>query len=84
LPVKLKIFPYSCLLSADFKPGFLAVFTAISQLKNTQVGLSGSQEMHILSVEKWAYHGSTIYRDHEGLGILAQNYHPKTSLIFTF
>ena len=29
-------------------------------------------------------YGSTIYRDHEGLGILAQNYHPKTSLIFTF
>ena len=24
------------------------------------------------------------YRDHEGLGILAQNYHPKTSLIFAF
>jgi len=24
------------------------------------------------------------YRDHEGLGILAQNYHPSTSLIFTF
>ena len=27
---------------------------------------------------------STIYRDHEGLGILARNYHPKTSLIFAF
>ena len=27
---------------------------------------------------------STIYRDHEGLGVLAQNYHSKTSLIFTF
>jgi len=32
---------------------FLAVFTAISQLKNTQVGLSGSQEMRISQVEKW-------------------------------
>ena len=25
-----------------------------------------------------------VYRDHEGLGILAQTYPPKTSLIFTF
>ena len=29
-------------------------------------------------------YGSTIYMYHEGLGILAQNYHPKTCLIFTF
>jgi len=29
------------------------MFTAVSQLKNIQVGLSGSQEMHISSVEKW-------------------------------
>ena len=29
------------------------------------------------------YEGSTKYRDHEGLGILAWNYRSKTSLIFT-
>jgi len=33
---------------------FLAMFTAISQLKNTQVSLSGLQEMCVSSVEKWA------------------------------
>jgi len=33
---------------------FLAMFTAVSQLKSTQFGLSGSQEMRISSVEKWA------------------------------
>jgi len=32
---------------------FLALFTAVSQLKNIQIGLSGSQEMRISSVEKW-------------------------------
>ena len=30
------------------------------------------------------FHIVRYYKDHEGLGILAQNYHPKTSLIFTF
>ena len=33
---------------------FLAMFTAISQLKNTKVGLWGPQEMRTLSFEKWA------------------------------
>ena len=34
---------------------FIAVFTAVSQLKNTKVVLSGSQEMHISLFEKWEW-----------------------------
>jgi len=30
-------------------------FSIVIQLKNTKVGLLGSQEMHILLFEKWAY-----------------------------
>ena len=29
-------------------------------------------------------YSSTVYRDHEGLGFLAQKYHPESSLIFYF
>ena len=44
-------------LTTDIKSGFLAFiagFSDILQLKNSEVGLSGSQEMRISSFEKWA------------------------------
>jgi len=28
-------------------------------------------------------YGSTVYKEHEGLGFLTPKYHPKTNLIFT-
>jgi len=39
---------------------------------------------HGITITYISIYTRTIYRDHEGLGILARNYHPKTSLIFVF
>ena len=41
-------------LSTDFEPGFPSCVYCHFTTENTQVCLLGSQEMHILSVEKWA------------------------------
>ena len=42
-------------LTTDIESAFHSSFSGVLQLKNTEVSLSGSQEMHISSFEEWAW-----------------------------
>ena len=56
----------------------------VSVANQDSVEFHGSRGLHSPLDAICIYVCHECYRDHEGLGILAQNYYTKTSLIFTF
>ena len=63
----------------------LPIMLCCTAQKNIMLILISIRKTVILqSIGTIIQYNSTVDRDHKGLRFLAQNYHPKTTLIFTF